>query len=192
MQWRVVAVKSHERPSGSSRSRWCSRSRWGLLAEDVVVLEVVVLADRDVDVQKSPKNLIARLSRAGSLGVGNVYLCQRGVPESLRMCICARGRSPSRIARRWECVSVPERSTWKLENVYLCQRKESSYIGAEERRREWTCTLLTTIILIKRQLPVTAVFNDTPTARRASARVWHALLLLPTSQVVHHWSTLLS
>jgi hypothetical protein len=27
-------------------------------------------------------------------------------------------------------------------------------------------------------------------ARRASARVWHALLLLPTSQVVHHWSTL--
>jgi hypothetical protein len=27
-------------------------------------------------------------------------------------------------------------------------------------------------------------------ARRASARAWHALLLLPTSQVVHHWSTL--
>jgi hypothetical protein len=45
-------------------------------AEDVVVLEVVVHVDRGVDVQESeqartgtlPKNLIARLSRAGSLG----------------------------------------------------------------------------------------------------------------------------
>jgi hypothetical protein len=43
---------------------------------DVVVLEVVVHVDRDVVVQESeqarmgtlPKNLIARLSRAGSLG----------------------------------------------------------------------------------------------------------------------------
>jgi hypothetical protein len=50
--------------------------------------------------------------------------------------------------------------------VCLCQRKESSYIGAEN----WT--LLTTIILIAHG--------------EASERVWHALFLLPTSQVVHH------
>jgi hypothetical protein len=44
--------------------------------EDVVVLEVVIHVDKDVVVQESeqtrtgtlPKNLIARLSRAGSLG----------------------------------------------------------------------------------------------------------------------------
>jgi hypothetical protein len=53
-----------------------------------------------------------------------------------------------------------------LLNVCLCQRKESSYIGAEN----WT--LLTTIILIAHG--------------EASERVWHALFLLPTSQVVHH------
>jgi hypothetical protein len=48
----------------------------GVLEVVVLAEDVVVLADRDVDAQKSeqartgtlPKNLIARLSRAGSLG----------------------------------------------------------------------------------------------------------------------------
>jgi hypothetical protein len=49
-------VKSHERPSGSSRSR-------GFHVEDVVVLE-----SEQARTGTLPKNLIARLSRAGSLG----------------------------------------------------------------------------------------------------------------------------
>jgi hypothetical protein len=82
MQWRVVAVKS--------------------------LLEVVVLADRDEDVQKSeqartgtlPKNLIARLSRAklalGMAESSNTEGEERGLLSgqeylSVRVCICARG-----------------------------------------------------------------------------------------------------
>jgi hypothetical protein len=159
MQWRVVAVKSHERPSVSSRSR----SRTG--------------SSRSHGQGRSRTG-----ERAGAYG----YAPQKPYrPPTLGMAESSNTEGEERMNL---CV-----------RMCLCQRMESSYIGADERRREWTWTLLTTIIPIKWQLPVTAVFNvisyqciritvttSSAAARRASARACGT----PFSfYQLHKWST---
>jgi hypothetical protein len=155
------------------------------LGRHIVVLEVVVHVDKDVVVQESeqartgtlPKNLIARLSRAGSLGGQGSEASAHASNVRAKLALGMAESSNTEGEER----GLLSRSTWVWECV--CQRMESSYIGAEERRREWTWTLLTTIIPIKRQSRSQLASGA---ARRASARACGT----PFSfYQLHKWST---
>jgi hypothetical protein len=141
-------VESHERPSGSSRSR--GRSRTGSEQARMGTL---------------PKNLIGRLSRAGSLGRQGSEATAHASSVRAKLALGMAESSNTEGEER----DLLSRSTC------LCQRRESSYIGAEERRGGMNLDAVTVTV--------------TPRPR-PGVRVWHALLLLPTSQMVHRWSTL--
>jgi hypothetical protein len=120
-------VESHERPSGSSRSRE---------EEDVVVREVVVHVDvvvleasRHVRVrsQKPYRPPIpSRITRQTRFG-GN---CSR--KQSARKACVGNGRKQQHSGRR---EMSPKQEYLGLRIVHLCLRRVSPYIGAEERRR---------------------------------------------------------
>jgi hypothetical protein len=109
-------VESHERPSGSSRSHD---------EEEAVVLE----PRRRVRV-RSPKTLSAaypeqdhRQTRFG----GN---CSR--KQSARKACVGNGRKQQHRGRKERS---PKQEYLGMRVVYLCLRRVSPYIGAEERRR---------------------------------------------------------